>query len=1573
VLFSRGDTANETWAFDGISWQQINTAHTPPNSFPAMAYDEHRDRIVLFGGAIPGVYVNDTWEFDGQDWIQVSPLHAPSPRKQIQYGMTYDSIRQRIVLFGGCIGNPSTCYGDTWEYDGADWTQINTSVSPAARGVHSMVFDAARGKTVLFSGYRYPSTPSSANALHDMWEYDGQNWTQVNIALPPPRGWSMITYDNNRSKIILFGGIAPGSVAVGDTWEFDGAQWQQIYGAASPSPRFEGHLAYHASQAVVLLQGGQNYTTRFDDFWQGSIQADTTPPATITDLTAAAGGAPGEVSLRWTAPGDDGQAGTASTYIVRYDTVSITEASWDSASDVIGEPAPSPAGSAESMIVSALTPGQNYYFALKAQDEVPNTSSISNSPSATARSTCGATGDLDPSFGGDGKVTTAISGHDYGTALAIQDDGKLVVVGVANSSATGDDFAVVRYNTDGTLDSTFGGDGKVTTNLNPHSSRHDRAEDVDIQDDGKIVVVGMHTEDPCCFGEWGIVRYRADGTPDITFDSDGIKTIDIGSNNDRGRAVAVQDDGKIVVAGEDDNGGGATLIVARLTSNGDWDTTFGGDGKVGPLFGNWYELPRTVLLPDDGKIVVAGHTHTSLVNGKWFLVRYKTNGDLDPTFGTGGKVTTNFGGNDISGAAVLQGDGKIVMVGYTNAASSDYRIAVARYNHNGTLDTTFGDGGKVTTDLGSEDDFARGVAIQTDGKIVVAGQSGGDFIVLRYNGDGTLDTTFGNGGMVSTDFDSGDDWGADVIIQEADGKIAMAGSAQIGTDRDFAVARYLVDLCLVLTVNQGSVTVDEGQIAVNHGTVSYSGGDTITLGASVGTAFNNGDGTWSWSFPTSDGPGQSQTVTLTADDGNGGIAEISFELTVNNVAPTATFGNDGPVDEGSSFTLYLTAASDPSTTDTTAGFEYAFDCGDDSGYGAFSAINSATCPTEDNGTRNVKGKIQDKDGGVTEYTTSVTVLDLEPTAAFTWGPEPQDEGSTVNFADASASFPDAIVSWAWDFDGLDTSTDQNPSFTFMDDGTYDVCLTVTDIDGSTDSVCHTATVLDLGPTAAFTWAPEPQDEGSPINFADASTSYPDEIVAWAWDFGGLGTSTAQNPNFTFMDDGAYDVCLMVTDDDGSTDTVCHVVTVLDLGPTAAFTWAPEPQHEGSPIGFTDASTSYPDDIFVWAWDFAELGTSSDQDPSFTFVDDGTYPVCLTVSDDDSSNDTVCHDVTVDNVAPTATFGNDGPVDEGSSFVLSLTDPFDPSDADTAAGLTYAFDCGDGGGYGTFSASSSATCPTSDDGIRTVRGKIKDKNDGVTEYTASVEVYNVAPTIESVTGPVDPIDISDQPISVEVTFSDPGTADTHDVTWDWGDASDPDTQTNITSPASQDHTYDTPGVYVVTGTVTDDDGGSDTQAYEFIVIYDSDGGFVTGGGWIISPPGACQFEDCTYNTTGKASFGFVSKYKNGASAPTGQTEFQFKAGNLNFHSDSYDWLVIAGANAKYKGVGTINGAGAYGFMLTATDADLTPSTDVDLFRIKIWIEENDAEIVIYDNKIGEPDDGYAGTEIGGGSIKIHQAK
>jgi len=237
-------------------------------------------------------------------------------------------------------------------------------------------------------------------------------------------------------------------------------------------------------------------------------------------------------------------------------------------------------------------------------------------------------------------------------------------------------------------------------------------------------------------------------------------------------------------------------------------------------------------------------------------------------------------------------------------------------------------------------------------------------------------------------------------------------------------------------------------------------------------------------------------------------------------------------------------------------------------------------------------------------------------------------------------------------------------------------------------------------------------------------------------------------------------------------------------------------------------------------------------------------------------------------------------------------------------------------------------------------------------------------------PIDPVQLSSNIYSSAI-LTDPDWDSYHSLLWDWGDGSI-DTGTVIETlgfgSTTGSHNYAHAGIYTITLTEKNNADVVGSSVSQYVVVYDPNGGFVTGGGWIISPPGAYK----KYPTsTGKADFGFESRYKKGATIPTGVTEFQFKAGNLNFHSTVYDWLVVAGAKAQYKGSGTINGAGDYGFLLTATDGQQQGDGGVDKFRIKIV--DNAIGAVVYDNVRGGSDDMSAANPqaIGGGSIVIHK--
>jgi uncharacterized delta-60 repeat protein len=436
-------------------------------------------------------------------------------------------------------------------------------------------------------------------------------------------------------------------------------------------------------------------------------------------------------------------------------------------------------------------------------------------------------GDLDITFDVDGKVTTAVGDFDdTATSVAIQSDGKILVAGYSSRVRNELDFVLTRYNSNGSLDTTFDGDGKVTTDFGGYSYAYSIA----IQSDGKIVVAGSAYNGSNI--DFALVRYNADGSLDTTFGIGGKVTTPIGTSSDLGYSVTIQPDGNIVVAGQSWNGSNYDFALTRYNSNGNLDITFDGDGKVTTAVGSSDDEARGVAIQSDGKIVVAGYTYNGS-NYDFALTRYNSDGSLDTTFDGDGKVTTAVGNfDDAARGVAIQSDGKIVVAGYSGNVRWDF--ALTRYNSNGSLDTTFDGDGKVTTAVGSFDDVASSVAIQSDGKIVVAGSSSDDsnvdFALTRYNSNGSLDTTFDGDGKVTTDFGAQDS--AYSVAIQSDGKIVVAGHSWDGSNRDFALARYNAEL------NQNPT-----DISLSWAVFPYKVTDLGTLGGVGGDAHginNNG-------------------------------------------------------------------------------------------------------------------------------------------------------------------------------------------------------------------------------------------------------------------------------------------------------------------------------------------------------------------------------------------------------------------------------------------------------------------------------------------------------------------------------------------------------------------------------------------------------------------------------------------------------------------------------------------------------------------------------------------------------------
>lgn len=253
----------------------------------------------------------------------------------------------------------------------------------------------------------------------------------------------------------------------------------------------------------------------------------------------------------------------------------------------------------------------------------------------------------------------------------------------------------------------------------------------------------------------------------------------------------------------------------------------------------------------------------------------------------------------------------------------------------------------------------------------------------------------------------------------------------------------------------------------------------------------------------------------------------------------------------------------------------------------------------------------------------------------------------------------------------------------------------------------------------------------------------------------------------------------------------------------------------------------------------------------------------------------------------------------------------------------------------------------------------DVGDNVTVMSFRVTVTNNVPVITSVSTSVDPNPVGTS-IPVAVAFIDENLVDSQ---IDWGDGTT-SAGTLGEGTVTGEHTYTAPGVYSINVKIVDACDAEASALYQYVVIYDPYGGFVTGGGWFNSPAGAYAYNA---QATGKASFGFVAKYQKGSSVPMGNTDFQFHAADLRFRSTSYSWLVVAGYKAMYKGAGELNGSSGYGFLISAVDGAKTSTTSSDKFRIKIW---DAAGSVVYDNQLGAGDDAEATTTLSGGSIVIH---
>jgi hypothetical protein len=833
-----------------------------------------------------------------------------------------------------------------------------------------------------------------------------------------------------------------------------------------------------------------------------------------------------------------------------------------------------------------------------------------------------------------------------------------------------------------------------------------------------------------------------------------------------------------------------------------------------------------------------------------------------------------------------------------------------------------------------------------------------------------------------------------------------------------------------ITRENGSVTVMEGQTATNSGTYNdLDTGDNVAITASIGSVTKTGtnSGTWSWSYPTT-AAAATQTVTITANDGKGGTASTTFSLdvtarpttTVSVSSATATYGDNSvtlnaTVTAGSTVvnegTVTFTVTGSPVVGSATSGtvsngaasVSYVLPAG--------TAARDYTITAEYSGSSNFSGN---SGTGTLTVAKADQVISWSNPAAITFGTALSGtqlnatalDGAVLSYSPAAGTVLDAGNGQTLRVDAAETSNYKAASKTVTVDvakadpviswsdpapiaygttlaGVLNASLTTGD--GALSYNKAATDVLGAGThTLTVTAAETP-------NFNEATKSVSLVVNKAQVALSASGTTftydgSAQGPSFTgdvsqvdinYTGTGSYNSATAPTNAGSySWAATLKDATNTEFASTAtqsgSFTIDPAPV--SLPIsGTTKTYTGDPQGATVTP---SVTGFTA-YTVTYTGIDGTTYPASTTAPTNAGKYSVV---VAVTDANYTISGASSGTLTIGKADqVIDWSDPTAITQGTPLSGTQLNARVTTGDGALTYSPIAGTVLNV---GAHTLTANAAGTNNyKAATKSVSITVTNVAPVV-TITGPTSgAVFAKDAQVTFTGTFTDPGATDTHTYEWVFKSR---DHGFKVSTPVlaagarSITSTFPFPnaGVYNVTLTVRDNNDGvgtattvnNDVDAPATVVIYDPSGGFVTGGGWINSPAGASvSFPDAV----GRANFGFVSKYEKGAKIPSGQTQFQFKAGNLNFHSTVYEWLTVSGARAQYKGEGTINGGSTvYGFMLTAVDGQINGGGNKDKFRIKIW--DKASGNVVYDNQIGTGDDAELSesTVIAGGSIVIH---
>jgi uncharacterized delta-60 repeat protein len=854
-------------------------------------------------------------------------------------------------------------------------------------------------------------------------------------------------------------------------------------------------------------------------------------------------------------------------------------------------------------------------------------------------------GAVDTTFGTDGSVQLQLAnalavshvfqdGQDLSSvyAIAVQPDGKIIAAGsakVGENSADDDhqEFALARFNPDGSLDPSFGSGGIVHVQPNQPGAR---IYDIALQPDGKIIAAG--------FAQDNTVN---DGTIDLAF------------------------------------------AVVRLNPDGAPDASFGNAGKVVAQLGRGLGAAShpssgaySVVIQPDGRIVLAGSATDMFGNDEFALARFNSDGAVDASFDADGRVTTQVADSGLTPASVatslaLRPDGKLIAGGAARDLSSDARepwqVALARFNSDGGLDSTFGSAGKVLVQMADDDSPTSSlsrIALQDDGKIVGSGAAGpsppdgataSGFLLARFNANGSIDSSFGTAGKVTVQMGEQDRGfpprsNASALALQPDKKVVAAGfgtypeaSNQIG------VVRVFGGPAPVASFDFAPAAPKTGEAVAFNSTSSAPGGGSIVRSEwDFGDGFHDGPAQISHTFASSG----DHDVSLRVTDDQGQTATVTRQVAVADRPPAAAFSfTPAAPKTGESVAFDGSASTDPDGSVVA----YAWDFGDGAGGSGASPSHAYAAA----GSYTVMLTVTDDDGATASVSRTVTVATRAVQAAFSFSPSAPSTGQAVSFDGSGSSASGGSVSgYSWTFGDGASATGATPSHAYAKAGSYTVTLTATGSDGGTDSVSHTVTVANRLPVASIAAAPEAPLTGEQVTFDASGSSDPDgSITRYEWDLDGDGTfetDTGTDPRAarSYARSGSVTVGVRVRDDDGASTTSSRVVNVADRPPVAALTATPNPALVGQVVTFDASASDDPDgSITRYEWDLDgdgtyETDTAATPTTSRSYEVPGAVTVGVRVSDDHGGISQTSVAVQIDS-RPIDNSGSGPPADGGT--------------------------------------------------------------------------------------------------------------------------------------------------------------------------------------------------------------------------------------------------------------------------------------------------------------------------------------